>query len=88
MISDTGIGMSKEFLKHIFEPFSQENSEIKTNYEGTGLGMSIVKQLVEDNELNAEIAQMLLADVGGSCDNGAKWCGRCESISGKSGSFF
>ncbi len=117
VISDTGIGMSKEFLKHIYEPFSQENSDARTGYDGTGLGMPIVKQLVdkmegtievestkgegstftvhlpfdmakksdmpkkeaddvetdlsgvklllvEDNELNAEIAQMLLADVG------------------------
>ena len=114
-ISDTGVGMSREFLKHIFEPFAQEQQTARSEYQGTGLGMSIVKGLVEqmggtievsseegkgstfvitipfeiapeppeeketaaeysiaglnilmaeDNELNAEIAQMLLEDAG------------------------
>lgn len=115
-VSDTGIGMSDEFLKHIYEPFVQEHSDARTIYQGTGLGMSIVKSiidkmngsieisseegvgskfvitlpfeivdhtknaeekdykkksisgvrllLVEDNELNAEIAETLLKDEG------------------------
>ncbi|MCI5857124.1 MAG: response regulator [Agathobacter sp.] len=117
-IRDTGIGMSEEFVKHIFEPFSQEHTDARSVYNGTGLGMSIVKNLidkmhgeievtseegvgslfvvtlpfriaketsehrqdvgevqttsmegmelllVEDNELNAEIAQTLLEDKG------------------------
>lgn len=116
-ISDTGIGMSEEFLKHIFEPFTQEKKDARSVYQGTGLGMTIVKNLVEkmngsieitsemgvgstfvitipfeiapppkeppertlpeeetirglrlllaeDNELNAEIAEMLLTDEG------------------------
>ena len=116
-ISDTGIGMSKEFLQHIFEPFAQEQSDARSIYHGTGLGMAIVKKLVdkmggkisvtsevgkgstfvielpfemasvpekskkeetdkensirslnlmlvEDNELNAEIAEILLEDEG------------------------
>jgi len=115
-ISDTGIGMSEEFLKHIFEPFAQERVDARSVYRGTGLGMTIVKGLVEqmggtieitsqlgvgstfivtipfevaqeppaptelpenrasiagkrllmaeDNELNAEIAEMLLTDAG------------------------
>lgn len=116
-ISDTGIGMSKEFLEHIFEPFSQEKIDARSVYHGTGLGMAIVKALLEqmngtieitskvgvgstfiitipfeiapapdqmpvleteekadihgyhilvaeDNELNAEIAEMLLGDAG------------------------
>lgn len=46
-ISDTGIGMSKEFLSHIFEPFAQENTKVISNRSGTGLGMSIVKRLLE-----------------------------------------
>ena len=45
--ADTGIGMSKEFQKHLFEPFTQENSKARTNYEGTGLGMAITKSLVD-----------------------------------------
>lgn len=114
-ISDTGIGMSPEFLDHIFDPFTQERQDARSVYQGTGLGMAIVKRLldamegtisitseegkgstfvitipfdiapaeekksqdkkpvnieglhlmvVEDNELNAEIAQMLLTDRG------------------------
>ena len=115
IIRDTGVGMSKEFLKHIFEPFAQEKNDARSVYQGTGLGMAIVKSLidqmggtitvtseegtgstfvivipfeiasapvpvqesqtvteadiaglhlllVEDNDLNAEIAEMLLTD--------------------------
>lgn len=46
-IRDTGIGMSTEFQKHLFEPFSQEHSEASGQLTGTGLGLSIVKQLVD-----------------------------------------
>lgn len=42
-ISDTGIGMSKAFLDHIFEPFVQERSDARSTYNGSGLGMSIAK---------------------------------------------
>lgn len=112
-ISDTGVGMSPEFLSHIFEPFAQEKQTARSKYQGTGLGMAIVKSLldqlggtiqvtskedvgstfvitipfeiapkpeepaevessiqrlkllvVEDNELNAEIAKILLEDAG------------------------
>lgn len=112
-----GIGMSEEFLEHIFEPFAQEKKDARSVYQGTGLGMAIVKSLLdemggkititskegvgsvfvieipfkiapppieypepscltehrihdmhlllaEDNDLNAEIAQALLADRG------------------------
>ncbi len=45
-ITDTGIGMSKEFVTHLFEPFSQEKVDARSVYQGTGLGMSIVKSLV------------------------------------------
>ena len=46
-ISDTGIGMSEAFLEHIFDPFTQENTDARSVYQGTGLGMAIVKGLVE-----------------------------------------
>ena len=46
-IKDTGIGMSEEFLQHIFEPFSRENEGMKATANGTGLGMTIVKNLTE-----------------------------------------
>lgn len=115
--ADTGIGMSEEFLKHLYEPFTQEENGARSTYGGTGLGMAITKSLVEkmggtitcqsqkdvgttfrvllplridhdadrrrqetqqeavtlegvrvllaeDNELNMEIAQFLLNDVG------------------------
>jgi len=122
-ISDTGIGMKKEFVEHVFEPFSQENANSRSKYGGTGLGMSIVKRIldnmggtitvtsqegkgstftctipfeldpnppilqdsadeqdvairlegvkvlvVEDNELNQEIAQFMLEEVGAIVD--------------------
>ena len=46
-IADTGIGMSEEFLRHIFEPFTQEQRSSRTTYKGTGLGMAITKKLVD-----------------------------------------
>lgn len=46
-ITDTGIGMSETFLQHIFEPFAQERLDARSVYSGTGLGMSIVKTLVD-----------------------------------------
>lgn len=47
LVSDTGIGISKEFLPKIFEPFEQEHGSIVDKVGGTGLGMSIVKSLVD-----------------------------------------
>ena len=47
VISDTGIGMSQEFVDHIFEPFTQESVDARSVYNGTGLGMAIVKNLVD-----------------------------------------
>ena len=47
IISDTGIGMSKEFLPHIFDPFTQEESTSTSKYGSTGLGMPITKSIVE-----------------------------------------
>jgi len=44
---DTGIGMTEEFQKHIFEPFAQEHTGSRTKFAGTGLGMPITKKLVE-----------------------------------------
>jgi len=46
-ISDNGIGMSEDFQKILFDPFSQENRSDASANRGTGLGLSIVKQLVE-----------------------------------------
>ena len=46
-IKDNGLGMSKEFLKHIFDAFEREETSSKNNIQGTGLGMSITKKMVE-----------------------------------------
>ena len=46
-VTDTGVGMSEEFVTHIFDEFSQEESSARTNYKGTGLGMAISKRYVD-----------------------------------------
>ena len=47
IVEDTGIGIGEDFKEHIFEPFTQEHPDARTNYHGAGLGMSIVKKLVD-----------------------------------------
>ncbi|MDD6190059.1 MAG: PocR ligand-binding domain-containing protein [Firmicutes bacterium] len=47
VIEDTGIGMSEEFLPHLFEEFTRERSSTDSKIKGTGLGMPIVKKLVD-----------------------------------------
>ena len=46
-IKDTGIGMSEEFVSHIFEPFEREKSSTISGIQGTGLGMAITKNIVD-----------------------------------------
>ena len=46
-VKDNGIGMAPDFVEHIFEPFEREASTTKTGIQGTGLGMSITKNIVE-----------------------------------------
>ena len=46
-IKDTGIGMSEDFLKNIFQPFVQADQGARSHYKGTGLGMAIVKELLD-----------------------------------------
>ncbi|MEG1014664.1 MAG: ATP-binding protein, partial [Clostridia bacterium] len=56
-ISDTGIGIGEEFLPHIFQPFSQEQSGSRASYGGSGLGLAISKNLAQlmggDIEVNS-----------------------------------
>ncbi|MCI8529720.1 MAG: response regulator [Lachnospiraceae bacterium] len=47
IIRDNGIGMSKDFVKHIFEPFERETTATQSGIQGTGLGMAITKNIVE-----------------------------------------
>lgn len=46
-VSDTGIGMAPDFLKHIYEPFAQEGDDARSKFQGTGMGMPIVKSLID-----------------------------------------
>lgn len=46
-VSDTGIGMTPKFLKHIYEPFAREGDDARSRFQGTGMGMPIVKSLIE-----------------------------------------
>lgn len=47
VIRDTGVGMSEEFVSHIFEPFEREKSTLINGIQGTGLGMAITKNIVD-----------------------------------------
>ena len=55
IVEDTGIGISEDFKKHIFEPFAQENHGARTDYNGVGLGLSIVKKLVDQMKGTIEV---------------------------------
>ena len=46
-VKDTGVGMSEEFVNHIFDEFSQEENGARTQYKGTGLGMAITKRYID-----------------------------------------
>ena len=46
-IKDTGIGMSREFLQHVFEPFEREQTSTVSGIQGTGLGLAITKNIVD-----------------------------------------
>ena len=62
-IADTGIGMSEEFVsEHLFKPFTQEQNGARTRYQGTGLGMSIVKTLID--AMGGTISVQSTPDVG------------------------
>ena len=54
-VEDTGVGIGEDFKEHIFEPFTQEDQGARTHYNGAGLGMSIVKKLVDQMKGTVEI---------------------------------
>jgi len=55
LVKDSGIGMNQEFIKDIFVPFSQEDVGQKREYEGTGLGLALVKKYSELNNAALEV---------------------------------
>lgn len=46
-VADTGCGMEKEFMEHIFEPFTREENSVTNRVQGTGLGMAITKNIID-----------------------------------------
>ena len=46
-VRDNGVGMSEDFLEHLYDPFSQEHSQLSGIVKGMGLGLPIVKNLVD-----------------------------------------
>ncbi len=61
-VQDNGIGMNEEFISHIFEPFAREQTSTVTRIQGTGLGMSICKNIVD--MMGGEISVESQEDVG------------------------
>jgi CheY-like chemotaxis protein len=59
VIEDNGVGMSEEFLEHVFESFERENNTTKSKIEGNGLGLAITKKLIEqmDGDIICESIQ-------------------------------
>jgi len=55
-VTDTGIGMSKEFMNRIFVPFSQEETGYTRKYEGNGLGLALVKKYCELNNIDLTVS--------------------------------
>jgi PAS domain S-box-containing protein len=55
VIADTGIGMSKEFVEKLFEPFTQEETGYSRRFEGTGLGLALVKKYCEINKATIDV---------------------------------
>ncbi len=66
-VKDTGVGMSKQFQDHIFEEFTRAKNSTQSGIEGTGLGMAIVKRLVDmmggDIEIESELGMGTVVQV-------------------------
>lgn len=58
-VRDNGIGMSEDFLEHLYDPFSQERSKLGSSQKGTGLGLPIVKSLVDAMDGNISVKSEL-----------------------------
>ena len=66
-VADTGIGMSKEYLEKLYEPFSREKNSTVSRIQGTGLGLSIVKNIIDlmggDINVNSELGRGTKFDI-------------------------
>lgn len=58
-VTDTGLGMSEDFQKRMFQPFEQEHGSVRSGCKGTGLGLTIVKKIIDqaggDIEVNSKL---------------------------------
>jgi signal transduction histidine kinase len=55
-VEDTGMGMSQEYVNHMFDAFSQEETGYTRRFEGTGLGLSLVKKYCDLNGIDISVA--------------------------------
>ncbi len=55
-VADSGVGIDAQFVPHVFEPFSQENSSLTRKFEGVGLGLALVKKYLELNGAEISVA--------------------------------
>ena len=93
-VKDTGIGMDKEFIKHIFEPFERERTSTVSKIQGTGLGMAITKNIVDmmggtievesqkgvGTEFIIRLELRLQAEAGAANEDGTKQHGHAEGV--------
>ncbi len=88
-IEDTGIGIGEDFKEHIFEPFTQEHQGARTDYNGVGLGMSIVKKLVEQMkgvvEVDSQVGKGSVVQITLSIRIDDQWSAEAEEESEVSG---
>ena len=93
-VKDTGIGIDKEFIKHIFEPFERERTSTVSKIQGTGLGMAITKNIVDmmggtievesqkgvGTEFIIRLELRLQAEAGAANEEGAKQHSHAEGV--------
>ena len=93
-VKDTGIGIGKEFIKHIFEPFERERTSTVSKIQGTGLGMAITKNIVDmmggtievesqkgvGTEFIIRLELRLQAETGAANEDGAKQHSHAEGV--------
>ena len=93
-VKDTGIGMDKAFIKHIFEPFERERTSTVSKIQGTGLGMAITKNIVDmmggtievesqkgvGTEFIIRLELRLQAEAGAANEEGAKQHSHAEGV--------